>query len=231
MAKAAAQPAPPAEQVAAVRRGRRATARVKLIAAAYDVMSRNGLAGSSLAEIIETAGVGVGSFYNNFASKEDLAKAVFAERAEAFGTELEGVALRATNIAAATCYAYRRMIEEVVSDKVWASFIVQLEPSMQMLDGLLRDHARSGLGVGVGNGRLRIDDIETAITAVHALMIAFAKSVLDGGTTPAAAHHASLYVLRMFSVPEDEAVRLSRLPMAALRRELNQPPLTISPAP
>lgn len=53
---------------------RRLTARRKLIVAAYDVMSRNGLDGSTLAEIIEEAGVGVGSFYRYFASKEDLAK-------------------------------------------------------------------------------------------------------------------------------------------------------------
>lgn len=50
------------------------TARRKLIAAAYDVMSKKGLEGSTIAEIIAEAGVGVGSFYNHFTSKEELAQ-------------------------------------------------------------------------------------------------------------------------------------------------------------
>lgn len=200
--------------------GRKPSARLKLVAAGYDVMSRNGFEGSSIAEIIDLAGVGVGSFYNHFASKEDLAKAIFAERAEAFGAALEQVALTAADTAAATCYAFRRLIEEVESDKVWASFLVQLEPSMQMLDGLLRHHARSAIGYGVETGRLKVDNIEAGITAIHAVMIATAKAMLDGTLSPAEAHRSSLFGLRMFGVPEDEAQRLSRLTMRQLRDEL-----------
>ena len=187
-------------------------------------MSRNGFEGSSIAEIIDLAGVGVGSFYNHFASKEDLAKAIFAERAEAFGAALEQVALTATDTAAVTCYAFRRLIEEVESDKVWASFLVQLEPSMQMLDGLLREHARSAIGFGVETGRLKVRNIEAGITAIHAVMIAVTKAMLDGVLSAEEAHRSSLFGLRMFGVPEGEAVRLSNLSMSALRQELKQQP-------
>lgn len=202
--------------------GRRPTARDKLIAAGYDVMSRNGLENSTIVEIIEEAGVGVGSFYNHFETKEDLAKAIFADRAEAFGAMLERTALGSTNIAAATCYAFRQLIEKVESDKMWAAFIVQLEPSMQMMDGLLRDHARTAITFGVDGGMLRIDNIEAGITAIHAVMFAIAKSMLTGALSSQEAHRASLFALRMFGVDEDEAVRLSRMPMASLRRELTR---------
>lgn len=206
------------------RGGRKRTARDKLLTAAYNVMSRRGLDGSTIVEIIDQAGVGVGSFYNHFVSKEDLAKAVFSDRAEALGAELERVALTAGNVATATCFAFRRLIEEVESDQIWASFIVQLEPSMQMLDGLLRNHARVGIESGIARGMLALDDIEAGITAFHAVTIAIAKAMLEGALSTAQAHHASLFGLRMFGVPEAEAVRLSSLSMDALRRELHQPP-------
>ncbi len=202
--------------------GRRLTARGKLIAAGYDVMSRNGLENSTIVEIIEEAGVGVGSFYNHFDSKEDLAKAIFADRAEAFGAMLEQTALGSTNIAAATCFAFRQLIEKVESDTMWAAFIVQLEPSMQMMDSLLRDHARTAITFGVEGGSLRIDDIEAGITAIHAVMFAIAKSMLAGSLSSQAAHRSSLFALRMFGVAEDEAVRLSSMSMASLRRELTR---------
>lgn len=183
-------------------------------------MSRNGFEGSSIGEIIEQAAVGVGSFYNHFATKEDLAKAIFAERADAFGAHLEQMALETADTAVATCYAFRRLIEEVESDKVWASFMVQLEPSMQMIDGLLRPHARVAIGYGVQSGRLKVENIEAGITAIHAVMIACAKAVLDGQLSSQEAHRASIFGLRMFGVPEDTAARLSQLSMDDLRAEL-----------
>jgi AcrR family transcriptional regulator len=202
------------------RRGRRQTARGKLIDAGYDVMGRNGFDGSTIVEIIEVAGVGVGSFYNHFSSKEELAKAIFADRAEDLGASLEQAAVNSRNIAAATCYAFRRFIETVDSDKVWAAFIVQLEPVIPMLDGLLRDHARVAITAGVERGTLAIGNIETGITAFHAVMIAIARSMLDGTITLTEAHTASIFGMRMFGIAEGEASRLSNLSMTDLRAEL-----------
>lgn len=213
-----------AKSVRQIAGGRRETARRKLINAGYEVMGRNGLDGSTIVKIIEVAGVGVGSFYNHFSSKEELAKAIFAERGEELGASLEQVALNSSNFAAATCYAFRRLIEMVESDKLWAAFIVQLEPVLPMLDGLLRAHARIAIGAGVERGTLFVENIEAGITSFHAVMIAIAKSMLEGMLTSAQAHSASLFGLRMFGVPEAEAVRLSNLSMDALRRELHQPP-------
>jgi AcrR family transcriptional regulator len=201
--------------------GRRPTARRKLINAAYEVFGRNGFDGSSIGEIIDAAGVGVGSFYNHFSSKEELAKVIFAERGEELGASLEKAALNSTNIAAATCYAFRQFIETVESDKLWAAFIVQLEPVLQMLDGLLRAHARIAIGAGVERGTLDVGNIETAITGFHAVMIAIAKSMLEGTISSTQAHDASLLVMRMFAIKDDEARRLSALSMADLRAELN----------
>lgn len=206
------------------RGGRRPSARRKLIDAGYAVISAKGFEASSITEIIEQAGVGVGSFYNHFDSKEELAKAIFSERADAFAVGLESAALATADAAAATCFAFRRLIEEVETDKVWASFIIQLEPSMQMFDGLLRGHARTALGFGVEKGLLKVENLEAGITAIHAIMIATAKAMLDGALTSEEAHRASRFALRMFGVPDDRAAELSGLTMDALRVELDKQP-------
>ena len=204
--------------------GRRPTARAKLIEAGFVVMSTKGFEGSSITEIIEQAGVGVGSFYNHFADKEELAKVIFAIRADEFATGLELAALGTSDAAAATCFAFRSLIDEVHTDKVWASFIIQLEPSMQMLDGLLRGHARSALGFGVESGLLKVENMEAGITAIHAVMIATAKDMLAGVLSPAEAHGASRFALRMFGVNAERAADLAEMTMAALRGEMARQP-------
>ncbi|MDB5714140.1 MAG: hypothetical protein JWO15_1537 [Sphingomonadales bacterium] len=200
--------------------GRPPTARKKLIAAAYKVMGGVGLEGSTVTAIIEQAGVGAGSFYNHFTSKEDLARAVFASKVDEFGATLEHVVVQSSDAAVATCFAYRRLIEEAERDKLWAAFIVQLEPSMQMLDRLLRKYARPALQLFVDRKQLKIHNVEVGITAIHAMEIAMVKAMLDGTVTPKEAHGSVVFALRMFGVPDDEATRLSRLSMTALRREL-----------
>ena len=201
------------------RGGRRLTARKKLIDAAYQVMRDKGLEGSTIAEIVERAGVGVGSFYNHFTTKEELAQAVFSSVIEEHGAALEQVARQQPNAAISTCYASRRLIEQAERDRAWASFIIQLEPSMQMLDRLLRDHARVGVQKGVDSGMFRVEDVEFAITAIHALVIAIIRALLEGKITHRAAHRATALPLRMIGVSEDEANRLAGLSMTALRKE------------
>ena len=187
-------------------------------------MGQKGLEASTVAEIIAEAGVGVGSFYKHFSSKEDLAEAVFLARADTLGFAVETAALQSADAAAATCFAFRRFIEEAESDALWASFMIQLEPSMPLIARLLRGHARAGLSRGIATGALKIDDVEAAITAVGALIQAFVRARLRGELTSNEAHRASRFALRMFGVPDDEAARLSEMPMDELRREIGQTP-------
>lgn len=202
------------------RGGRRATARKKLIEAAYTLMARSGIEGVTAAEIIEEAGVGVGSFYNHFDSKQALAQAVFSSRVEEFGSVLEQVVRTLPDAALATCFAYRRLIEEAEKDRLWAAFLLQLEPSTQMLDRLLRKHARAGMQAGIDAGTFIVDDAELAITAVHAIEFAMVRSMLAGTVSHRDAHRSVHLALRLLGVAETTARRLAHLPMSALRREV-----------
>ncbi len=204
--------------------GGRHTARRRLIEAGYHVLSSRGFETSSIAGIIEEAGVGVGSFYNHFSSKEDLAAEIFALRVEDLGADLEWVALNSPNMAAATCYAFRRLIDQVENDPVWAAFVLQLEPKLQLLDKVLRPHARKALSFGMANGSLEIGDLEVAITSIHAVMFAVARALLERKIDGSQAHAASRLALRMFGLESVEAHRLSKMTMPELMDALALPP-------
>ena len=150
--------------------------RQRLLDAAYSAMGSKGFETSRIVDIIETAGVGVGSFYNHFSGKEDLARAVFLSRVDAFGNEMEAAVVSSSDSAASLCFVYRRLIDRAERDYAWAAFILQLEPLFRMFDRLMRPHARVGLQLGIDNGTFRIDDLEAAVTAVHAMMPTTAPS-------------------------------------------------------
>lgn len=192
--------------------------RQRLLDAAYTAMSTKGFETSRIADIIEAAEVGVGSFYNHFSGKEDLARAVFFYRVDEFGEELEVLARSTPDIAATTCFVYRRLLERAAEDPAWGAFILQLEPLFRMFDKLMRPHARVGLQIGIDDGTFSIDDIEPSISAIHAMMLAVTQAMLVGDLSKQRAHRSSILALRMLGVDDAAAERLSRMPMKELHR-------------
>jgi TetR/AcrR family transcriptional repressor of nem operon len=72
---------PAAHQEAAATRKGRAT-RDRIVAAAADLMYRNGVAGTSTPAVRDAAGVSSSQIYHYFADKDDLTRAVIARQAE-----------------------------------------------------------------------------------------------------------------------------------------------------
>ncbi len=78
----------------AVRRPQRADARRNfdaLLAAAREAFAENGT-GASLEDIARRAGVGIGTLYRNFPTRQDLFEAVYVEEVEQLGRVAEEVA-------------------------------------------------------------------------------------------------------------------------------------------
>lgn len=205
---------------------KQSSVRKRLLDAAYEKMSADGFEPSGVADIIKASGVGVGSFYHHFSCKEDLARAAFAYRVEEFGLEFENVVTTAPDIAAATCFAYRRLIQRAENNQSWGSFILHLEPHFGMFDGLMRPHARIALKTAIERGEFDVVDLEGAVTVLHSMVLATMQAMLRGDLSRRCAHRSLLYVLRMFQVPEERSQELSRMSMAALHRIVG----SVSPA-
>ncbi|WP_439685510.1 hypothetical protein MNJPNG_08825 [Cupriavidus oxalaticus] len=197
----------------------RGSAREKLLVAAHSVIGRHGIDGSTIAQIVAEAGVGVGSFYNHFATKEQLAREVFEAMTEELGERMRDVVLLVTDPAVATCFAIRTLIRQAEEDPVWAAFIAQLEPSHQMLDGLLRKYALVGLRLGTTSGRFEIDDPEVAVTFIHSIVVSVIQGLVRGELTSERAHRSAALPLRMLGVPKAEADKMARLPYERLLKQ------------
>jgi AcrR family transcriptional regulator len=74
----------------------RGTSRRELIDAAIEVFAERGYQGASIEEVIRRAGLSKGTFYFNFANKEELFAAVVHDRIDAPARELIGVTASAS---------------------------------------------------------------------------------------------------------------------------------------
>jgi len=122
-------PAPPAAAQPALNRPGRARLRTrqKLIDAAHRIIARKGVDATTINDITEEADVGLGSFYNHFASKDKLVGVVFETRIEELGKVFDRISLTVTDPAQVVAFVQKIFLEKVRVDNGWGWFAIHAE--------------------------------------------------------------------------------------------------------
>ncbi|WP_354698008.1 helix-turn-helix domain-containing protein [Paraconexibacter sp. AEG42_29] len=191
---------------------RREQTRRRLIVAARELISAKGVAGLRIADITDTADVGRGSFYNHFASKEDLVDAVVRETIRDLAAQIVAGADESGDAAVAASAADRRFIRLAYDDVDDARLFVNLAHE-NIFEDSVGPFALRALEVGVASGRFTIPNLEMALIVLTGSALTLMRLILDG-RAPADADvlHAEA-MLTMFGVPAEEAHRIARLPL------------------
>lgn len=198
----------------------RPTVRQKLIAAAHRVMARDGVETSSIPAIIDEAGVGRGSFYNHFRSKEELARAVFLEQTMELRAELDAISRSTRDVPRSISYAIRRCLETAGRDPLWGWFIVRVDDILKDFDRLMYESARIGLTRGHELGSVDVEDMHATILLFSSAITALMRAMLSGELSEARTYAASERLLRIAGVEPRLAREITREPMDELRRKL-----------
>jgi len=132
--------------------GRRLRTRARLIEAARRIVATRGIEATPISEITDEAGVGVGSFYNHFATKEELLEAVISDTFEAHGAALDRIHEGKDDIAEIVAQNIRLTVRMVDHDPLWGWFAVRTglyAPQLQSsLGGRLERDLRRGFDAG-----------------------------------------------------------------------------------
>lgn len=195
---------------------RREQTRRVLVAAARRVMSTKGAGATTIAEITEAADVGFGSFYNHFASKEEILAEVIREVVEEHGDALDRLAATTDDPAEVLAVSVRHTVRMVDTDPTWGAFVVRFGLQRERLsNGLGRRMARD-LARGQREGRFVVPDPAAAAVAVGGLVLATMRARLAGTLDGDAPQHAAELTLRLLGVAPDEAAAIARRPLPAL---------------
>lgn len=97
-----------------------------LVKAALSVMARKGTEAATISDITEAADVGFGSFYNHFASKDEILSVVTEQLLDSIGKYIDDTINDASDPLETLATALRLFIAILISKPEWAQFIIRI---------------------------------------------------------------------------------------------------------
>ena len=194
---------------------RKARTRAALVRAAQTFLADGRLTAPVL-EITQVADVGMGSFYNHFASKEELFEAAVDDALEALGAYLDTLTVGMTDPVEKFTQSFRltgRLFraEPNLSRVFVNSAVAQaITTERGLAPRSLRD-----IEEAVRSGRFDVEDTELALALVAGTLTALGRVLLDRPDRNAeeAVDHTAARVLRALGVSVDEATQLVARPL------------------
>ncbi|MFC7503226.1 TetR/AcrR family transcriptional regulator [Nocardioides sp. CPCC 206347] len=203
---------------------RKARTRAALIKAAQHVIA-DGRENVALLEITQIADVGMGSFYNHFASKDELFQAAVDDALEAHADLLDRLAEDFDDPAEVFAQSFRltgrlhRLVPEL------SRVLLSHGPALISSDRGLAPRALRDIENGVASGRFSVADPQVALMLAAGGVLALGQALHDDPTRDDAAttDQMTTDLLRMLGVPDDEARKICSHPLPGI----DLPDLTI----
>jgi AcrR family transcriptional regulator len=187
---------------------RPARTRAALLDAAHRLIVEKGVAGLRIAEITSEANVALGSFYNHFATKEELVEAVAAQTLTALASEIVPADAGADDAAVVAIRALRRFVRLAFDDVPFSRLLVNLSRGEELFLEAISPYARTALARAAADGAFEIEDIEVAVSTIVGGGLSLIRRILDQRLAPGADGIYARMVLRSFGVRPREAKRI-----------------------
>jgi AcrR family transcriptional regulator len=201
---------------------RRIWTRERLIDAARQVIARKGIDGAHIADITDAADVGIGSFYNHFASKDDLIATLVGDAIQVHGAALDRLVERASDPAEALAIGIRHTVRMADHDRVWAWFTVRAGMYVRALESVLGRRVMRELVRGIESGRFTPRDLQSALVVIGGAIVAAMQGRLQGAPGAPPDHLIAEQLLRMLGVSAGDAQRIASLPLGGAGEEVER---------
>ncbi len=195
---------------------RRERTRRRLTEAASALIAEKGVAGLRIQEITERADVALGSFYNHFATKEELVEAVVAATIEVRAAAIVEQMTALGDPAQVVAYACRRVVQIAVEEPDVAWLFVNLDRADALFETIVHRSALAALHDGIETGRFAVEDADVALITMVGGALTVMRAILDGRCSPNVDALFAESVLRSVGLERDEAARVARLPLGPL---------------
>ena len=192
---------------------RRAKTRVKLLKAAYSVMSQKGVDSTTIQEITEAADVGFGTFYNYFSTKDEIAIRVLDCIVNTLGqrNDLANKAARVRDPALIVANSVRFVAREMMQNPISQWWLKRPDLMVERMRVGFRPFGIRDMKQAVEGGDYHIarDDQETAWSFLNWLLVGNIKDIVDGHRPSTSERAMCESVLRVMGVELKAARSLS----------------------
>ena len=192
---------------------RKARTRAGLLAAARQLFAGRGMERTTIAEIAEQADIAIGSFYNYFATKEELLEALLSEELSRQLALLQSRQAQVADPAEKISVAHRHLVRVAATDPDWAWLFVRLDVPYRVAWSTLGEAAEDDLREGLAAGRFHVANPALALNASGGALLAVIQAQLEGEGGPESDSEHAEGVLRSFGVAREEAAEIARRPL------------------
>jgi AcrR family transcriptional regulator len=193
---------------------RKQRTRAALIAAAQSFIAAGKL-NVPVLEITQAADVGMGSFYNYFATKEELFDAALAEVLDMHGTLLDELTESLEDPAETFARSFRLTGRMFRSRPQESRVLLSSGLALLSSDRGVAPRARRDISAAVDAGRFHVPDMSLALAVVGGALLGLGQLLHDEPDRDGAeaADAVTEHVLMLLGMPADEARRICRLPL------------------
>jgi AcrR family transcriptional regulator len=210
---------------AARKRGerRKAHTRASLIQAAQQLMAED-RANVPILEITELAGVGIGSFYNHFESKEALFQAAVESALDFQGAVLDSWTQSLADPAEVFALSFRLTGRLHRVEPVLSRVILSRGLSMITSDSGLGPRALRDIRQGRESGRFTVNDPYAALLIAGGAAVALGQAIHDHAAHDDAelTDQVTENLLRMLGLTADDARAICRAPLPEVAKLIEQ---------
>ncbi|KQY59795.1 TetR family transcriptional regulator [Aeromicrobium sp. Root495] len=195
---------------------RKARTRAALVGAAQELLAQ-GLTNVSIQEVTESADVGLGSFYNHFASKDELFEAAVQDALETLGAFLDSAGGRHDDPAEVFCTSFRLMGRLHRVRPSLSQLLLRQGHRIATSDEGLAPRARRDLEAARDAGRFTFADLDVAMVMVTGATIALGQLLHDQPDRDEAAtvDDVTAAVLVALGLPAEESAALAAAPLSS----------------
>lgn len=203
-------------------KNRQMKTRVKLLRAAYHLMSKNGVDATTIQEITDSADVGFGTFYNYFLSKDDLATQVLDCVINNLGRRNDLVTKSAnlTDPVLIVSTSVRQVAREMMTNPMWRWWVQRPDLLVERMRAGFHPFGIRDMQTASKAGRYNIvgNDVETAWSFLIWLLAGGIKDMVDGYRPAEIEGFIAESVMRVMGVSREEAAAVSKVPLPAYPR-------------
>ncbi|MEQ8267098.1 MAG: TetR/AcrR family transcriptional regulator [Parvibaculum sp.] len=208
---------------------RKRETREKLLGAAFRLMAERGADAVTINEITEAADVGFGSFYNHFASREEIYGALIDSIFEDFADMLDRLAADIGDPAEVIAVSIRHTLRRARREPLWGRFLVREGLSPQLYSHGLGARLFRDIERGIAEERFPLRDPAMSFFAVGGgVLAAIAAELADDEAGLLKGHgrerkdlpeRAAVALLQVLGIPARQAEAIARRPLPVADRQ------------
>ena len=192
---------------------KRQRTKLTIVRSAFHLFDHIDVGRITIDDVIKSAAISRGSFYNYFLTLEDMIKYLAAEISGQINKEQSIYFENTVDMAEKICLNSRYFLYRAISDLACSNILLRAMPLVGALNDQMQDHARLGFQEAMRRGAIAVPSADLALEVGYGIAISVIRRRINNSYVEGDIEDAGFLLMRMFGVDEAKAKTISTIPI------------------